>query len=186
MPGLGGFRLVRDEGSSSPFMARIFIGLYGLRDDALMLFTPGAEQEVVRTKFDEGVQPLVLAAEAARDAALEIVDLIAEHVGDVNSGNALDVIGEQINITRTVDRQLGQSVDKLLHQSIVATKTCLQRLLKDPLGVDIGFLFATESAFEHGISQLEASGDSELAELLPSFARPNAATRSELVHENGC
>lgn len=166
MAGIGGFRKVRDEGTSSPFMARIFMGLYALRDDLESFITTEDEREGVRQKFDAGVLPLTVAAESVRDSALEITQLIGAHVEEVEQGIAVDFIGDQMNVVRTVDKQLGQAVSRLIQQSIVTTKTCLQGVLQDPLGLDIGCLFQKQSAFEQGLTHLRDDGQEDLAAYL--------------------
>lgn len=165
-----GFHKYRDESSSSPFMARIFVGLYDLRDQLLLLGNP-ADKDVLRARFDKAVMPLILAAEATRDAAVEIVRLTSDHLSAVASGSVVRITGKHFSIDATIDAPLGQTLYKLLNQSIIATKTCLQDVLKDPLGLDIGFLFQQDRGFTSGVAKLRAAGDPALADYLEAIRR---------------
>ena len=166
MSGVSGFRKIRNEGTGSPFMARLWLGLFKMRDHAQLLISNKTEKEAIKARFDANVMPLILAAEAVRDAAVEILETMTEYVSDVEAGNVVSVKENQIDINRTVDKEVGQSVDKLLQQSIVTTKSELQKFLKEVFGIDIGFLFQTEPSFDRGIAALEDGGQSELAEYL--------------------
>lgn len=161
-----GFNVYRKEGTGSALIARLFVGLFDLRDQILLLNTPEEQRDSVRTQFDQAVQPLFEAAEATRDAAVEIRDLVQEHVQEIDTGNGVTVRENQIDIDVNIDRELGQAVDKLLTQLIIATKSCLQPMLRDVLRLDIGFFFQKESAFRAGISSLVKEGDHALAAYL--------------------
>jgi hypothetical protein len=54
----------------------------------------------------------------------------------------------------------------LIDQSIVATKTGLQSILKELLGVDIGFFFKQDAGFRAGVLDLRAAGETDLADYL--------------------
>ena len=63
---------VSDEGSGSPFMARIFMGLLEFRDQLFLMGLGDSERGPKQDHFDRMFQPMLDAAQATRDAALEI------------------------------------------------------------------------------------------------------------------
>lgn len=157
---------VSDEGSGSPFMARIFMGLLEFRDQRFLMGLGDSEHGSRQDHFDRMFQPMLDAAQATRDAALEIKVLIDAHLKEITDGTAVRFRPGQYEILRTIDSKLSQTVDKLIDQSIVATKTGLQSNLKDPLRLDIGFFFQRDAAFSAGISDLRTAGESDLATYL--------------------
>ena len=157
---------VSDEGSSSPFIARIFMGLLEFRNQLFLLGTPDNERGRTQNHFDRMFQPMLDAAQATRDAALEIKGLVDAHLEEIRRGTAVRFRPGQYEILRTIDSKLSQTVDKLIDQSIVATNTGLQSILNDPLGLDIGFFFQQDAAFGAGVSGLRNAGEPDLAAYL--------------------
>jgi len=157
---------VADEGSSSPFVARLFLGLLGFRDSLHLLAVEGQHREQMRDHFDRKFKPMFEAARASRDAAVDVGCLVATHLDAIEDGRALRFTGNQYDVLETIDIPLSQAVHKVLGQGIVATKTGLQEILRDPLGLDIGFLFQHDTQFNKGIADLWASGENHLAQYL--------------------
>lgn len=58
---------VSDEGSSSPFIARIFMSMHEYQDLFLSANLQGRELFEAREKFDKKFRPMYEAAQAARD-----------------------------------------------------------------------------------------------------------------------
>ncbi|MDP1715752.1 MAG: hypothetical protein Q8L41_13505, partial [Anaerolineales bacterium] len=145
---------ISDEGTNSPFIARFFGGIFDLRNQLFLLEVSPEKQESVRNHFDNKYKKLLEAAQAVRDAALEIKTLTSAHVDAISSGEIVRFGVVQYDILKTIDTPLGQSVDKLIDQSIVATKTCLQSILRDPLALEIGFFFQKDSKFIAQIAKL--------------------------------
>lgn len=157
---------VSDEGSSSPFVARIFFGLLNFRDDLYLLTLSDHDRPKARDHFDRRFKPMREAAQAARDAAAEIQRFVSRHQDAIRSGEAVRFRPNQYDILKTIDIPLSQAVDKLIDQGVVAIKTGLQTILRDPLGLDIGFLFQKDPKFQAGAAQLEAAGEAQLATYL--------------------
>ena len=157
---------VSNEPSSSPLMARLFVGLIKLRDNLLIVGVPADKKDALQRSFGSAHRPLYDAVEAVRDAAREIVSLVSSHAEAVLSGRAIHIHGTQVDITETVNKELGQAVDKLLTQSVISTKTCLQQIMTDPLGLDIGFLFQNGPDFDRGIEGLRTAGEHAFADYL--------------------
>lgn len=157
---------VSDEGSSSPFVARIFMGILEFRNQLYLLGVQGPEKQQRQDQFDRAYKPVHEACQAARDAAAEGLNLLAEHVRRIDEGEAVRFRENQYDILENIDTQLSQEVDKLIDQSIVATKGGLQDILRDLFDLDIGFLFQQDSGFAAGISQLRSDGYADLADYL--------------------
>src|SRR3989304_10049858 len=166
MPTIYQVRKVSDEGSSSPFIARLFMGLIHFRDQLYLIGMPEQEKRAAHDAFDRDFKPMFEAAQATRDAALEVARLAVSHTQRVQSGQAVTIRPSQYDILESVDIPLGQAFDKLIDQAIIATKSGLQTLLRDVLSLDIGFFFSKDQAFAEGIEQLRASGESQLADYL--------------------
>jgi hypothetical protein len=152
-----------NEGSRSPFMARLLIGIVTLRDTLYLWGLPLNEYQQSQDKFDRQYSCVLDAAQAARDAAIEIEQLVAGHAEAITSGRAVQFRHAQCDILETIDVPLRQAIGKLLDQGAIATKTGLQRILKDSLNLDIGFLFQAEPAFKRGVATLRSNGDVHLA-----------------------
>lgn len=150
----------------SPFIARIFMGLLKFRDQLFLLGIPDDERGIVQNHFDRMFQPMLDASQAVKDATLEIKYFVDAHLEEIRRGTTVTFQSGQYEILRTIDSKLSQAADKLLDQSIVATKTGLQSILIDPLGLDIGFFFKKDAAFHAGISNLNSAGEADLATYL--------------------
>lgn len=160
-----------DEGSSSPFIARLLMGLLELRDPFHVLGFDEALQEQRRSYFDNRFNPIFKAAQATRDSAIEIRKLIVMHIAATKEGRVVQVRGNQYDILETIDTPLSQAVDKLIDQGVVAIKTGLQRIVRDPLGLEIGFIFQKSTQFANGIAKCRQSEGSYLADYLDSVRR---------------
>ena len=157
---------ISDEGTSSPFIARIFFGLLSFRDQLYLNCFEGDERYKNQNYFDKQFNPMYEAARATRDAAIKINSLMSSHFEKIQSGKAIKFRENQYEILETIDSDLSQLVDQFIDQSIVATKSGLQNILRDPLGLDIGFFFKQDKAFLDGVSKLIALGEEDLANYL--------------------
>jgi hypothetical protein len=145
-----------DEGSSSPVMARIFIGLLRLRDQ---IYTPES-RDAFDAPFDTVLTPLL----SARKAMQDFKTAWDAHAAKIESGVAARVERGNIHVDESVDSVLRQHADTFLNASTRALKNGMQSLTTE-LGVNIGFLFQKQAAFEAGVAALDAA-DPALAEYL--------------------
>ncbi len=155
-----------NEGTSSPFQARLFWTILELRDQLFVSDIEHPQKYQRARQFDEKFQPVHRAAEATRDAALEVFSLIQQHSRSIRDGKAVKLENNQIHILESIDTSLGQATTKLIDQSVIAIKTGLQTILRDLMNLDIGFLFQKEAAFNAGIENLLSSEETALAEYL--------------------
>jgi hypothetical protein len=168
-----------DEGSSSPFMARIFLGILRLRDAAF-------PDPATRDEFDKLYDFVISAVYNARTASQNISRMWDEHVRKIKSGEVVHQRGTHIQITETIDKDLRREVESFLNAGTRALKTGMQNLGKS-LNVDIGFLFRKPESFEKGIAGLEKT-EPELAEYLRRtrlWSEPLLKSRNDLEHEAG-
>jgi hypothetical protein len=165
-----------DEGASSPFMARIFLGIFRLRD-AVYPEPPGRED------FDKRYDYVIQALFNARASLQKVVALWDEHARKVATGQIVRHEGQHIHIEESIDRDLRKEVESFLNAATRALKTGMQNLGKT-LGVDIGFLFQKPERFSKGLAELEHV-DSALADYLQQsrmWLQPLLKCRIELEH----
>lgn len=156
-PGEWVVQKVADEGSRSPFVARLFMGILRLRD---AVFPDPAE----RDKFDKSYEVVTSSLLNARTAAEQIAETWESHVRKVSLGEVARLQGKTIHIDKSIDQELRKQVESFLNAAVRVLKQGMQNLAKD-LQVDIGFLFKKQAAFNRGIATLEST-DPPLAEYL--------------------
>ena len=147
------------------------MGILEFRNQLYLLGVEGPEKQKRQVQFDRAYKPVYEACQAARDAAANGLNLLAEHVRRIDEGEAVRFRETQYDILENIDTQLSQDVDKLIDQSIVATKGGLQDILRDLLDLDIGFLFQQDPGFAAGNSQLRSDGYADLADYLENVRK---------------
>jgi hypothetical protein len=167
---------IADEGTSSPFMARIFLGVLRLREGVY----PDPSK---REEFDRSYDYVTSALSSVRSSAQKIAALWEGHVRKVATGEIVRYQGAHIEITDNIDRELRSEIETFLNAAVRALKTGLQNLGKE-LGVNIGFLFQQPDTFERRVSEL-AKTDPALAEYLRQtrlWSEPLMKSRIDLEH----
>jgi hypothetical protein len=147
---------VADEGSSSPFMARLMIGVLRLRDNVF--------DATNRDDFDKPYDFVLKSLFSARDAMRQMTTVWKEHERKVAAGEIARVERTSIHVDVSVDRELGQEAEAFINAAARAVKKGMQDVAT-VFGVNIGFLFQKQAAFDAGIASLHAS-DPALAEYL--------------------
>jgi hypothetical protein len=147
---------VADEGSSSPLMARLMIGMLRLRDNVF--------DHTNRDPFDKAYDFVLKSLFSARDAMRQLTKVWQEHERKVNAGEVARVERNAIHVDESVDRELGQEAEAFINAAARAIKKGMQEVAA-VLGVNIGFLFQKQAAFEAGVAALQAS-DPALADYL--------------------
>lgn len=143
---------IADEGSRSPFMARLFMGILRLRNAVY----PGPAE---REKFDRSHELIISALMNARASAQDIAQLWAVHIRKVTSGEIVRLKGTTIHIGEGIDQELRKQVEGFLNTAVRALKQGMQKLAAD-LHVEIGFLFQKQAAFAAGLTIIEATDPS--------------------------
>lgn len=150
---------VADEGSQSPFMARLLIGLLRMRDSVF-----ADQAEAARKNFDKSYELATSSLLSARSTAQEIAGTWSTHVRRVAAGDIARIRGRTIQIDESIDSELRQQIESFLNTATRALKQGMRAVAKD-LQVDIGFLFQKQAGFDAGIAALEKP-DPDLAEYL--------------------
>ncbi len=166
-----------DEGSASPFMARLYLGILRIRG---IIYTDPARPDM----FDKPYEFVMSSLMNARTTAKDLATLWAEHTQKVASGEIARLQGKAIHIDENVDKELRKEVESFLNAAVRALKQGMQDLANE-LGVNIGFMFKQQPAFEAGIAALRAT-DPLLAEYLRQtrdWSEPLVASRNAIEHK---
>lgn len=147
----------RDEGTSSPFVARIFLGLCVLRDEAIA-------DKSLRERFDKSFEGVLTGLDTLRDTAILTNKLYSSHRDAVACGKIARIANGDIYVDESVDLELKKQVESLISTAARIVKERTKELLKI-LDTNIGFLFQKEAAFNNGITRLRPS-DPALADYL--------------------
>jgi hypothetical protein len=135
-------------------MARIFYGQMKMAE-AL-----GAERE----PFLKAHRTLMTTLMEIRDAAKDVAKTWTDHARKIEEGSIVERQGMNIRITENVDRQLGRLVSEFLTGATRSFKERMQQTARI-VGLEIGFLYQKQSAFERGLADLEKT-DRALADYL--------------------
>jgi hypothetical protein len=167
---------VGDEGSTSPFFARLMIGIFGIRDSVY-------DDKAGRNHFDELYEPVLSGLRNARETRQDIVKLWEDHRTKVASGAIVTADGRNVHISEHIDRALKRDLESFLNTAVRTIKHSLQVLAKD-LGAEIGFLFQQQSAFQAGVAKTRGF-DTALADYLLAtrqWSEPLVLIRNHLEH----
>jgi hypothetical protein len=132
-----------DEGSASPFMARILLGLMRLRD--VVYSDPAA-----REKFDKPFEQVTTSLMNVRSTAQALGELWEAHARKVASGEIARRQGPALQIDESIDKELRRLFESFLNGGVRVLKQGMQTLAAE-LQVDIAFMFKKQAAFETGI-----------------------------------
>jgi hypothetical protein len=101
-----------DEGSQSPFMARLLMGIMRLRD---VVFTDPAK----RDKFDKSYEFVIASLMNARATSEEIIQLWEEHARKVSSGEVARLQGRTLlRNCRSISVSCSRSLTSLTRGSL--------------------------------------------------------------------
>jgi hypothetical protein len=167
---------IGDEGSSSPFIARLFMGIMHFRDQVF-------PERKDRDAFDIPYETVLTALSDARATAGEIERLLKDHKLKVSTGEAARLSGRAIHVDG-VDKELRKHAADFMTSAVRSLKQGMQSLTK-VAGIDIGFFFRDQNAFEKGLVRLSAAHP-ELAEYLREsrgWAERLILARNRVEHE---
>lgn len=149
---------VGDEGTASPYIARLMLGLLTLRDQVY------TEDEAGRLAFDRLFEAMHQSLSTCRENVADLTRLWRDHVDAVTSGKLVERGRQVIRVTESIDKPLRREVADFLTSAVRVSKDNLQNLAR-LLGAEIGFLFRQPAAFENGLAQLGLA-DHRLADYL--------------------
>jgi hypothetical protein len=146
-----------DEGSSSPFWARLFLGILRLAD---IVFPDAAKRE----EFHKITELLINELLNVRSAAGEINELWSDHARKISEGEIVRIEESVVHISENIDAELRRHTESFLNTATRALKNSMQDVATF-FGVNIGFLFQNQNSFVQAVGQL-ATTDAALAEYL--------------------
>ena len=159
-PGRFVVQKLADEGASSPFMARLFIGVLKLGDTL-----PDSEKQT----FEVAYEPLITTLLEIRTTAKELAELYINHAKKIADRSIVRMQGPTIHITDNIDRPLRKKVDEFLTTATRSFKDKMQRVT-NALGVNISSLYQKPDSFERGAAAL-AQTNAPLAKYLREARR---------------
>jgi len=157
-----------DEGTSSPFMARLFLNILDLRKSAL-------QSKAELDAFDKPYELVLMSSITVRDLAREIKDLIAGHRSRVAGGTGIRIEGRIVHVDEPIDKELRRLVESFLNAANRVMLTGMKEVART-LGLDISFFFKKESTFINGVTALDGRDPS-----LASYCR-KARTWADMLN----
>jgi len=148
---------VSDEGTSSPHMARLSLGILRLRD---VVFP----DDNTRDAFDKAFEFAVMTLFNARTTAKEIIETITDHRRKVSLGEAAKLDGYIIRVNESIDAKLQTQVAEFFNISVRVLKDGMQKL-SGLLKLNIGILYIKQGALNKGIKKLKKTNP-DLADYL--------------------
>ena len=166
-----------DEGTRSPFVARLHLGLLRLRDG---IFSDRDSRQAFDVPYHSIIENLM----TTRSTSATILDLLNGHFKDLSEGKVGELQGNTIRIKKTIDNNLRKEVDSFLNSSVRTIKHGMQELI-NVLGDDISFLFKKQATFEKKLQEMEQT-DPLLAEYLGEtrkWSEPLIFSRNAIEHK---
>jgi hypothetical protein len=167
-----------NEGTSTPFIARMYMGIMRLRD---VIYTDPKE----RLNFDKVLDQTYSALMAARTTAKEITEKWEAHSRKVASGEIARLERGNIHVEEDLSRDLRRHVESFVYSAARTFKEGM-RTLGRGMGKDIGFMFQKQPTYERNLQVLQAT-DPALADYLretrTSWSQRLIQTRNAIDHE---
>jgi hypothetical protein len=146
------------EGTSSPFIARLVMGVCRLRDQAL-------SDPKVRDEFDVAFEAVFNGLESIRAASLELAEIFMEYQRQLARGEGVQIRGNVVLVEKKkIDREIRRKCEEVIGTGCCVLKDRMQILLRT-LGLDIGFLYQKDSAYATGQTKIRQQ-DPALADYL--------------------
>ena len=164
-----------DEGSSTPFIARLWMTPLQLRDLVL-------HQAADIASFDAAYHSILNDLITLRRIGRETLDLWNTHVERIARGELIRY-DNGTHVDQTIDEPLSHNVETIIRNAAYAAKQ-FQELTR-LFGSDIGFMFKDDNGFQAGIKTLEVT-DPMLADYLREhrkWLQPLTLTRNSLEHK---
>jgi hypothetical protein len=167
-----------DEGTSTPFIARMYMGLMRLRD---VIYRDPKE----RFDFDKVLDKTYSALMAARTTAKEISEIWEAHSRKVISGEIARLERSNIHVEEDPNRDLRRHVESFVYSAARAFKEGMKALGRE-MGKEIGFMFQKQATYERSLQVLQAT-DPALADYLretrTSWSERLTETRNAIDHD---
>lgn len=153
-----------NEGTSSPFFARLFVGAGMEMRDMVINHVLQSDHERWRREFDDLYTPVHDGLVSARKHRERIVELLTTHRAKIESGEIVSYQPNAVNIYESISEPLGDAFATFL--SAAARSTKLHQKVTKFLGLDLSMLYAKLPNFQAGIQKLRNDKDEALADYL--------------------
>ena len=174
-----------DEGTSSPYVARLWLGVIELRVPAMARLASPEKREETQRRFDQLYKAVLEALLGIRAASREIGTIVSDHRRRVSEGKGR-VVRSHLEIDETVQPELSRLFGELLEKGYVALKGVQEPLRM--LGYEIGFLFQKPDAFQGGLSKLRAANEGAFADYIArvrsEWSEAFLAMRGDYIHKH--
>jgi hypothetical protein len=140
---------IGDEGTTSPFVARLMLSIYRLR--SAIYYEKSAQD-----RFDGMYEPVLSGLRSARESSKEISTRWESHRARVESGAVVTINGRAVQIGENINNALKRDLESFLNAAVRTIKHSMQALA-DHLDLDIGFLFQKGPSFQTGVARVRAS-----------------------------
>jgi hypothetical protein len=144
-----------DEGTNSPFIARMFNGILEIRNlidmsnDEIPI-----NKQISKEFFDSLYDPIFQSLRISLISAREI-DKLCNFYTDVNNRDQIVTFRNSVvEFDKTKNIQIQKEFSSIIENSSIAIKNHLQALLKEVFDLNIGCLFQSEDNFNQGIATL--------------------------------
>lgn len=129
-------------GSKDPFSARLFAGMFELRDYAFPAATGGDPGYKDRQSFDSVYRRVMSALEATRASAVSVSGRLSDHHRRLENGEIVTIRGNAVFVIEPINELLRDDVAKLLVNATMAVRG-IQKVTK-LLGLDISYFYQTD------------------------------------------
>jgi hypothetical protein len=167
-----------DEGTASPFMARLFLGVLKIREQLY-----GSDRKK-RDDFDRTYESVLVNLHSARAAAKEIRDLVQYHRSEISQGTCVIKTGTVIRVEKNIYPELRKQTETFLNSAGRALKN-VQDVMR-LLGLDIAFLYQKPGSFQRGLAKLTQTDrnlGAYLDETRAKWSERLTKARNALEHE---
>ena len=144
----GVIRKLHGGGSSDPFVARMMMGMFEIRD---FIFS----QDKERRKFDKLYNPIIQNLQEARYVKDKFLETQQDHVDKIKNGDIARFEENFIKVDETVDFDLNIYFKDFFIRGHIALD-CLKRLTDHIFDTNIEFFFKADKQFEKGMERFKA------------------------------
>lgn len=167
-----------DEGTASPFMARLFLGVLKIREQLY-----GSDRKKC-DDFDRAYESVLVNLHSTRAAAKEIRDLVQNHRNEISQGTCVSKTGTVIRVEKNIYPELRRQTETFLNSAGRALKN-VQDVMR-LLGLDIAFLYQKPGSFKRGLAKLTQTDPdlgAYLDETRAKWSERLTKARNALEHE---
>jgi hypothetical protein len=161
---------IGDEGTSTPFIARIFMGLLRIRE---MVYRDPKERRGFDSILDQALSSLL----SSRASAQQIQEMWKTHSEDVAAGKVAHVQGDTIHVNSDFNRRFQKEVNSFLYDAARTLKEGMQKVGRTT-GREIGIMFRKPDDYQRGLDALRATD-----RVLAAYVQQTRNTWSERLIE---